>query len=160
MNVSGLNAFFPLFFSKKICQAGVWKLELVRLKQKTNAFHHLRRHPGWASQLLSCMKENIGPWLEKWNVIMLWWAGRKWQRKIVMQSMMDDVFQLKLLECSSRAKRHNNSFSSLPIWQADMQQHGTSFCFIFFLDIIMSRFVECDLESSIMKMKWTYHFEA
>lgn len=77
-----------------------------------------------------------------------------------MQSMMDDVFQLKLLECSSRAKRHNNSFSSLPIWQAEMQQHGTSFCLIFFLDIIMSRFVECNLESSIMKTKWTYHFEA
>lgn len=77
-----------------------------------------------------------------------------------MQSMMDDVFQLKLLECSSRAKRHNNSFSSLPIRQADRQQHGTSFCFIFLLDIIMSRFMECDLESLIMKMKGTYHFEA
>lgn len=76
-----------------------------------------------------------------------------------MQSMMDDVFQLKLLGCSSRAKRCNNSFSPLPIWQAEMQPRGTSFCFIFFLDIIMSRFVEYNLESSITKTKWTYHFE-
>lgn len=41
-----------------------------------------------------------------------------------------------LLVCSSGAKWHNNS--SLLIWQAEMQWYTTSFCFMFFLDMIMS----------------------
>lgn len=48
------------------------------------------------------------------------------------------------------------TLSSLPIWQAEKQQHTTSFCIFFFL----VSFVEWLVGSSVMKIKGIYHSEA
>ena len=55
-----------------------------------------------------------------------------------MQSVMDAVLSVGTAGMRRTAKQHNDLLSSLPVWQADMQQRTTSSVLYFFLGIFMS----------------------
>ena len=132
MEVSGLNALVFLAARKPVkqeCENG----DRQAWNKKQTHFSVLRRNQGRARQLLSWMRENRCPWLgKKWNVMMLWWAGRGRRGAIAMQSMTDAVLSAGAAGTRWTVEPHNGLLSP---FQFGKQRRGSTprlgFCFFF-----------------------------
>lgn len=112
-------------------------MESPRLKQKANTFHHSEEASrlSFAAVFLYERKYRTMARKMKQNYVMMSWE--KMAKKNCHAKYDECCFSITtLLECSSEAKWHYNF--SLPNWQTEIEWNTTSFCFVFFLDIIMS----------------------